>query len=227
MSIDLGSALNLYRVEDGIASVDDVVSAAQAGSPSAFTQLHAFYSKRLYRTILAITKNHEDAEDALQETFLRTYLTIHTFERRSSVYSWLTRIAINSALMILRKRRVRPEELFDLQREDELDSCRIGLKDSAPNPEEQADAQQRRLRLLRAMHALKPHLSAPLRMQTLRGRSIREIGQALNLSVAAVKARLHRARRRLAAMDIDKKRARVSRIHALEDCKWQPTGLQR
>lgn len=80
-------------------------------SSACFAELYATYSRRLYNTIFAITKNHEDAEDALQETFLRAYTGIHAFEGRSAIYSWLTRIAINSALIVLRKRRVRPELL--------------------------------------------------------------------------------------------------------------------
>jgi RNA polymerase sigma factor (sigma-70 family) len=63
---------------------------------------------------LRITKNKEDAEDVLQDTFLRAFLSLSSFERRSSFYSWLTRIGINSALMLLRKRRVRVEMSFDL-----------------------------------------------------------------------------------------------------------------
>src|ERR1700733_14080657 len=95
--------------------MDPLVTAVQAGGPEAFAQLYATYSPRLYRTIIAITKNPEDAQDALQETFLRAHLRGHAFEGRSSIYTWLSRIAINSALMILRKRRTRPEVLFDPQ----------------------------------------------------------------------------------------------------------------
>src|SRR5258708_206732 len=92
---------------------EQLVSAAQAGSSSAFGELRDIYSPRVYRQLLTITKNREDAEDALQDAFLRAYLAIHAFEGRSTFYSWLTRIAINSALMILRKRRTRPEISFD------------------------------------------------------------------------------------------------------------------
>src|ERR1700733_5819150 len=88
-----------------------IVSAPHADLQVAFEELHAIYSKRLYRTIVAITKNSDDAEDVLQDTFLRPYSAYATSEGRSSIYSWLTRIAINSALMVLRKRRVRCEFL--------------------------------------------------------------------------------------------------------------------
>jgi RNA polymerase sigma factor (sigma-70 family) len=74
---------------------DPLVTAVQVGAPEAFAQLYAIYSPRLYRTITAITKNPEDAQDALQGTFLRAHLRVHAFEGRSSIYSWLSRIAIN------------------------------------------------------------------------------------------------------------------------------------
>src|SRR3954452_23188228 len=82
-----------------------LVLAAQSGSSAAFAEIRALYAQRLYRRIALIIRNREDAEDALQDTFLHAYLAIPTFEGRSSIYSWLTRIAINSALMVLRRRR--------------------------------------------------------------------------------------------------------------------------
>jgi DNA-directed RNA polymerase specialized sigma24 family protein len=79
-------------VEQVIAPVDEIVAAAQSGSPAAFGELHSIYSRRLYQTIYSITRNPHDAEEALQDTFLRAYLAIKTFEGKSKVYSWLTRI---------------------------------------------------------------------------------------------------------------------------------------
>ena len=84
----------------------NLVAAARSGSSAAFAELREIYARRVYWKLLNMTKNREDAEDALQDTFLRAYMALHTFEERSSFYSWLTRIAINSALMILRKRRI-------------------------------------------------------------------------------------------------------------------------
>ena len=100
-------------VVQGIAAPElEIMTAPGTGSTMAFDELQKEYSSRLFKTILRITKNWEDAEDALQDTFLRAYLALHGFEGRSSVYSWLTRIAINSALMVLRRRRSRPEALL-------------------------------------------------------------------------------------------------------------------
>ena len=135
---------------------EQILIAAQAGSPEAFAELHVLYYRRLYKTIVAITKNPQDAEDALQDTFLRAYLAIHRFEGRSNIYSWLTRIAVNSALMTLRKQRARPELLFDPQPDPQLATLSFDVRDSAPNPEEACDFDQRQLKTLRAVRSLSP-----------------------------------------------------------------------
>jgi RNA polymerase sigma-70 factor (ECF subfamily) len=204
-----GADLLGHTVEPAIEPVDDIVVADQAGSPAAFAELHSVYSGRLYKTILSITRNPHDAEEALQETFLRAYLAIKTFEGRSKIYTWLTRIAVNSALMALRKQRVRSEVLFDPQPDDRSEAIAFEVKDSAPNPEELCVLHQRQLNTLRAIRRLSPHLQAPIRMQIMREWSIREISRALNISEAAVKSRLYRARQQLSTARGDLKRSRA------------------
>lgn len=194
------TSLNVETMERAVAPHDKIVSAPQACSSATFEELHVIYSRRLYRTIVAITKNPEDAEDALQDTFLRAHLARETFEGRSSIYSWLTRIAINSALMILRKRRTRAEVLFDSQADDRGEKISFEVMDSAPNPEEAYDLHHRQLKTLRALRHLDPRLRAPIRMQLMHGWSLKEISRVLKISEAAVKARLYRARQRLSAM---------------------------
>lgn len=192
-----GASLVNPHTKRSIAAVGDGVLAAQMDSPIAFQNLYALYARRLYKSIFGITKNAQDAEDALQDTFLRAYLAIHTFEGKSSIYSWLTRIAINSALTILRRRRVRPEISFDPQPDPQLESQAFQVKDNAPNPEEACYLKQRQVKTRRAIRRLDPHLREPLRLQLVQGLSVNEISDALNISVAAVKARLYRARKRL------------------------------
>jgi RNA polymerase sigma-70 factor, ECF subfamily len=189
--------LNVHTIMRPVLRDNEIVSAVQAGSCEAFTELYALYSRRLYKTIIAITRDPADAEDALQETFLRAYSAIHTFEGRSNIYSWLTRIAINSALLVLRRRRARAEILFDPESGAGSEFCSFEIKDYGPNPEEAYDLRQRRVNLLRAVRKLKDHLRTPLQMQMTKGSPIKEIGRALNISEAAVKTRLHRARRQL------------------------------
>ena len=198
-ALAVSTALLDYTVERVIAPQDGIVAAAQAGSPAAFGELHSNYSGRLYQTILSITRNPHDAEEALEETFFKAYRAIKAFEGKSKIYSWLTRIAINSALMILRKRRVRSEVLFDPQPDDRSEGITFEVRDSAPNPEELCVMHQRRRRTLRAIRRLSPRLQAPIRMQIVRGWSIGEISRALNISESAVKSRLYRARLWLSA----------------------------
>jgi RNA polymerase sigma-70 factor, ECF subfamily len=160
----VSAALLDHTIERVIAPIDNIVAAAQAGSPAAFEELHSIYSGRLYRTILSITRNPHDAEEVLQETFFKAHLAIRTLEGKSKIYSWLTRIAINCALMILRKRRVRSEVLFDLQPDERGEVITFEVRDSGPNPEEVCILHQRQHRTLRAIRRLSPHLRAPLRI---------------------------------------------------------------
>lgn len=188
---DRANSLNAHGVDSTI------LPAVHAGKPGAFAELHSTYSRRLYKTIVSITKNREDAEDALQDTFLRAYLSFHTFEGRSSLYSWLTRIAINSALMILRKRRARAEISIDPQPDLTPGEVCLEISDSLPNPEQACDQNQRKSRLQRAISKLDRTLRGPIRMRINEEASMGDISRAFGLSEGAVKARLHRARRRL------------------------------
>jgi len=190
--------LNPDMTERATVVADDLVPAVLT-SPAEFQKLYALYSRRLYATIVAITKHPQDAEDALQDTFLRAYRAIHTFECRSNIYSWLTRIAINSALMVLRKQRVRPEVLFDPHPDPHLETLCFDVRDSAPNPEEVCDLNQRHVKTLRAIRRLHTCLRAPIQMRLIEGYSTKEISNALNISESAVKSRLYRGHLLLSA----------------------------
>jgi RNA polymerase sigma-70 factor, ECF subfamily len=189
----LGRRLNQDDVERDL----EIVAAAQAGSTTAFDELQKLYSSRLFKTILRITKNREDAEDALQDTFLRAYVALRGFEARSSVYSWLTRIAINSALMILRRRRSRREALFIASFEEEDDLFPLEIKDPASNPEQLCDLLQRSEHLLHAIRKLEPQVRALIEIRLAGEYSMKEMANILNISTSAVKARLYRARAHL------------------------------
>jgi len=191
--------LDIQTTAQAIARESEIVLAAQTGSSATISDLYAIYARRLHKKILAITRNREDAEDALQDTFMRVHLAIDTFEGRSSIYSWLMRIAINQALQVLRRRRARAEVLFDPQPDDRGETLIWEIRDTAPNPEQLVALQQRRVKLRRAIDNLAAHLRKPLEMQMTKGSSIKEIGRALSISEGAVKARIHRARRRLSA----------------------------
>jgi RNA polymerase sigma-70 factor, ECF subfamily len=175
----------------------ELVAAAKAGSNAAFEELESRYSRRLYRRIQSITRNHEDAEDALQETFLRAYLAIDSFEGRSQFASWLTRIAINSALMVLRRRRTRAEVSFEPSPESGEPGLTIDLPDTALNPEQFHDLRQRSDYALRAIGKLNINLRTPMTTWIEQECSMKEVARFHDLSLAAVKARFCRARKQL------------------------------
>jgi len=193
----------------------ELVEAARRGSSTAFGQIERLYSRPLYRTIIAITKNQEDAEDALQETFLRAYLALETFEGRASFYSWLTRIAINSALMNIRKRRARAEVFVNPTCEDQEQATPFEIKDIALNPEQVFDQHQRCVSMLRAVQNLDENLRGAIQLRMMRECSMKEIACALDVTVATVKSRLHRARRRLASNRIPGNSVDAARVAAV------------
>lgn len=178
-------------------SDEELLRAAREGCHSAFAELQNIHSRRLYRQILSIIKNREDAEDALQDTFLRAYRALPSFEGRSSFSTWLTRIAINSTLMILRKRRLHPEALFDSLSGAEDEGPSLDVRDHALSPEQLYDQRQRCDAVLGAIERLEPILRNALSIRVSQGNSIQEIAAHLGVSSAAVKARLNRARKRL------------------------------
>jgi RNA polymerase sigma-70 factor (ECF subfamily) len=178
---------------------EQLVSAAKAGSQEAFAELQNLYAQRLYNTIIRITRNHEDAEDALQDTFLRVYVALGSFEGRSSFYSWLTRIAMNSALMMLRKRRAHPEVSFDVPLDGADDLRQFEFKDSSPNPEQIYYEREQWVILWRSIHDLQPKLQETIRIRVISGCSRKEIARTLGISVASVKSRMNRARQRLSS----------------------------
>jgi|SRR5580658_1250859 RNA polymerase sigma-70 factor (ECF subfamily) len=189
-----------HREDQWVAKGDmGLVAAARAGSEAAFADLHRLYANRLYRTIYSITKNHEDAEDALQETLLRAYLALDAFEGRSQFLSWLTRIAINSALMALRKRSARRETNLEPLSCVEHETLEIQVKDPAPDPEEACLRAERSRCVMHAVTKLQPALREAVQLKVGREYSVKEIAKSLDLSVPAVKSRLHRARRWIAA----------------------------
>jgi RNA polymerase sigma-70 factor (ECF subfamily) len=191
-------AIEVTSHYNGSPQSKNLVAAARAGSSAAFAELRGIYAQRVYQKLLTITKNREDAEDALQDTFLQAYMALHTFEERASFYTWVTRIAINSALMILRRRRRRAEVSLDSPSETEELSY-YDFRDSGPSPEHICVHRQSYACMHRSIWQLQPRLRQVVEMRMKGDYSIREIAQALAISESAVKSRLSRARARLAA----------------------------
>jgi RNA polymerase sigma-70 factor (ECF subfamily) len=185
----------------------ELVAAAKGGSNAAFEELQIRYSRRLYARIQFITRNHEDAEDALQETFLHAFLALDSFEGRSQFASWLTRIAINSALMVLRRRRSRPEVPFEPLPDLGEPSQTVDVRDTALNPEQHYDLRQRSYGALHAIGKLNVNLRTPLTTWIEQECSMKEVARTLGLSLPAVKSRLCRARKQLTRSAAFKQRA--------------------
>lgn len=165
--------------------------AAKRGEMAAFDLLYRAYAGKILCTLRRITRNYEDAEDAVHDAFLRAFLHIQTFDGRSAFSTWLTRIGINSALMLLRKKRNSHEVTHAKDSESESP---WEVADSAPDPEQQY-AEQERLKLLRgAVARLRPSIRGALEIHTLQGRSVEEIASEMGISVCAAKARLFHAR---------------------------------
>ena len=176
---------------------EELLLAARSGSHAAFAELQRTYSPRVFKRILSITRNREDAEDALQDAFLKAYLALPLFEGRSKLSSWLTRIGINSALMILRRRRCRPETSFEQPQDLEGDPVYLDIRDEGFDPEQHYDQQQRCDAIRCALQRLDPKLRGVMGIRLSEEHSMQKIAQDLGVSVASVKARLYRARQRL------------------------------
>ena len=128
---------------------------------------------------------------------MRAFLALASFEGRSKLLSWLTRIAINSSLMTLRKRRVRREDSFECLSCGEDEVQQLQIKDPSPTPEELCLQLERTLRVANAVAQLKPPLRTVMEIRLNRECSMKEIAESLDVSLPAVKARINRARRRL------------------------------
>jgi RNA polymerase sigma-70 factor (ECF subfamily) len=177
-----------------ITEEERLLAAARGGDRAAFGKLIELSADKVFLTALRITGNREDAEDALQESFLSALLHLHDFDGRSRFSTWLTRIAINAALLRLRKNRTlcaAPiETKADLHEEPEQHE----FASDAPDPE-QWYVEYERLNILReAIFNLRPALRKAVEAYHLRERSIRETAEMLDISMEAVKGRLHRAR---------------------------------
>ena len=148
-------------------------------------------AQKLFCTVRRITRNHEDAEDAVQDAFLRAFLHLQSFDGRSTFSTWLTRIGINSALMILRKRRNSRE--VPAQSSNESDAL-WEITDSAPDPEKQYVEKERARLVRKAITNLRPSIRRPLELHQLQGYSLEEMAAEIGVSVPAAKGRLHHAR---------------------------------
>jgi RNA polymerase sigma factor (sigma-70 family) len=174
-------------------SEEILVEAAKTGHSTAFATLSARYRQQLFRAAHRITRSREDAEDAVQDALLRAFVHIRDFDGRSSFATWLTRIAINSALMILRKKRSSLEIATDSNDDVAADGPRDEITDHRPNPERHYAQSEEENMLRKAIQKLRPALRAVVQIQ-LQERSMRETAEAIGISLTAAKGRLFHAK---------------------------------
>ena len=172
----------------------NLVAQAQAGDAAAFTELVKRYERRIYRLAKHITQNDEDAEDVLQDSFLKAYEHLSGFQGQSKFYTWIVRIAVNEALMKLRKRKgdrfVSLDEPIDTGEEEVKREVAVW----EGNPEQLYSQEELQRILNEAVESLKPDFRAVFTLRDIEELSTEETAEALGISIPAVKSRLLRAR---------------------------------
>src|ERR1700723_3590190 len=185
------------NIEQPVSEEMQLVRRAKRGDDTAFEELVRRYDRNVFRIAQHITQNREDAEDVVQEAFLKAYGNLTKFQAQSKFYTWLVRIAANEALMKLRRRR--PERTVSLDEEvkTEDDSLPREVADWSPNPEQMYNQAELRDILTRTIQGLPPGFRTVFVLRDVEGLSTEEKAAALELSVPAVKSRLLRARLQL------------------------------
>jgi RNA polymerase sigma-70 factor, ECF subfamily len=173
-----------------------LVAAAKAGDVPAFETLVGRYERKIFRLTQNITQNREDAEDAMQEAFLKAFEHLQAFEGNSRFYTWLVRIAVNQALMKLRKRRPNVVSL-DEEVDTGEDMVPRDVQDWGPSPVERYAQTELSGILSKVIGELDPPFRIVFQLRDIEELSTEETAEALGLSVPAVKSRLLRARLKL------------------------------
>ena len=171
-----------------------LVTAAKRGQRAAFEQLCGNSAQRILRTTFRITRNREDAEDAVQDAFLKAFTHLKDFDGRSSFSTWLTRIAINSALMILRKKRLGREISVDALSDQNESGIPWEVSDPKPGPESQYLQEEREQLLWKAISGLRPSIRKVVELQLSKDCAMRETAKTTGISVCAAKSRLFHAK---------------------------------
>lgn len=192
------SAANPHRLPSSVVREDEhlLVNAAKSGDMAAFEELVNRYESKILRLTKNITGNREDAEDAMQDAFLKAYAHLDGFQQNSRFYTWLVRIAANEALMRLRKRRPGQVSL-DEPIEGDTDLMPRELEDWRPNPEREYAQAELQALMTEVLEKLEPEYRIVLVLRDVEELSTQETADALGISVPNVKSRLLRARLKL------------------------------
>jgi RNA polymerase sigma-70 factor (ECF subfamily) len=183
-------------ISTGKHSDDALVTAARLGDSWAFEELVFRHKQKVLAMAQRITNNREDAEDVAQESFHKAFLHLNDFQEKSRFSTWLTRIAMNEAFILLRRRR-RVFEVLPGSPDDEVQSRSEAFVDQSPNPEESCWRRERTDLLTKAINRLGPKIRRTILLRDIEERSVEETAQILGTSITAVKARVFQGRRKL------------------------------
>ena len=189
----------IQSIEGEIAQHPDMalVGQVRAGDISAYDKLVRKYERQIFRIAQHVTQNREDAEDAMQDAFLKAYEKLDQFQGNSKFYTWLVRITVNESLMRLRKRRTGKMVSIDEDVETEEGSVPRDLADWSPDPEQNYSQTELGKILEKTIKGLPPGFRVVFELRDVQGLSTEDTAEALGLSVPAVKSRLLRARLQL------------------------------
>ena len=186
------SANRLVADEDAL-----LVAAAKARGTRAFELLVERHERRIFSMVQRITRNREDAEDVVQQSFQKAFIHLKKFEGQALFSTWLTRIAINEALMLLRRKRWSREGPTEESSTKTESALPLDFLDSAPNPEDSCLDREQKQILSAALNKLRPGIRKAIELRELGELSTEETALVMGLSVAAVKGRVFHGRRKL------------------------------
>jgi RNA polymerase sigma-70 factor, ECF subfamily len=193
------------QVREGGATSNEhqLVALAKSGHSGAFGELYERHRERVYRSALQILRNKQDAEDAVQRSFERAFTRLNRFREDCAFATWMTRIVINEALMLLRRRRVRTPPL-ETNGDRSKALSPVDLADERPTPEQALLRNELHTITTDAVYRLREKLRVVVLLRELQGLSSAETARRLGLTVPAVKARVFHARRQL-RQDLERK----------------------
>jgi RNA polymerase sigma factor (sigma-70 family) len=221
MSIELTGACRTKQSDASAAdnfegwSETKLMAAAKNGNDAAFGVLCERHAEMILRVTFRITRNREDAEDAVQDSFISAFVHITNFDERSRFATWLTRIAINSALGQLRKKRGIREISMDEPNPASESKPHLDIPDRAPNPEENYRVREQGEIVSAAVRHLRSRNRKVVEIHQLGEFSVKETAQILGISIAATKARMFHARAALRRMPI---------LRSVRQASWSSAG---
>jgi RNA polymerase sigma-70 factor, ECF subfamily len=183
-------------------SEEQLIAAAKSGRRAPFGELCERHMKQVSCVTRRIMPNREDVEDVVQDCFLNAFVHLKDFEGRCRFATWLTRIAINAALMKLRKKRGLQEVPIDEPNSSFEPVAQREFRDGAPDPEESCSLRERKRIVVSAISGLRPRARNVVELIHLQEHSIRETAQILGISTAAVKTRMFHAKIKLHRMPL-------------------------